>query len=87
MIVFKFLLEKKHEKLQHAHCVAFSKISFGGSTPFFALDQQQLASMMYIPQDLHNLSDSEHEDIKDELIFTEDELAEGFTELPMFGDE
>ena len=43
--------------------------------------------MMYIPQDLHNLSDSEHEDIKDELIFTEDELAEGFTELPMFDDE
>ena len=43
--------------------------------------------MMYIPQDLHNLSDSEHKDIKDELIFTEDELAEGFTELPMFGDE
>ena len=77
----------KYEKLQHAHCMAFRKISIDRLTPSSALDQQHLASMMYIPQDLHNLSDSEHEDIKDALIFTEEELAEGFTELPMFDDE
>lgn len=71
----------KYEKLQHAHCMAFRKNSADRST---SVDDLKLAPMMYIPQDLRNpSSDSEHED-QDEVHFTEEELLEGFHELPMF---
>nr|SVE73256.1 EOG090X0FUY [Ceriodaphnia reticulata] len=71
----------KYEKLQHAHCMAFRKTSADRSC---FIDDQKLASLMYIPQDFHNpSSDSERED-QDKVHFTEEELLEGFTELPMF---
>jgi hypothetical protein len=40
---------------------------------------------MYIPQDFNNQSDLEHEE-KDDIKFTEEELAEGFTYLPMLNE-
>jgi hypothetical protein len=40
---------------------------------------------MYIPQDFHSQSDSEQEE-NDHIKFTEEELAEGFTYLPMLND-
>ncbi|XP_045036851.1 S-adenosylmethionine sensor upstream of mTORC1-like [Daphnia magna] len=71
----------KYEKLQHAHCMAFRKNSV--ESVLKAEDRELLASKMYIPQDFYNPSDSENEE-KDEIKFTEAELAEGFTNLPLF---
>lgn len=70
----------KYEKLQHAHCMAFRKVSV--DTELTREDRELLAPKMYIPQDFHNRSVSDSE-TKDEVKFTEEELAEGFTYLPM----
>nr|SVE88962.1 EOG090X0FUY [Daphnia sinensis]SVE89585.1 EOG090X0FUY [Daphnia sinensis]SVE90210.1 EOG090X0FUY [Daphnia sinensis]SVE90839.1 EOG090X0FUY [Daphnia sinensis]SVE92088.1 EOG090X0FUY [Daphnia sinensis] len=72
----------KYEKLQHAHCMAFRKNSV--EPELKAEDRELLASKMYIPQDFYNPSDSSENEEKDEIKFTEAELAEGFTNLPMF---
>nr|SVE75453.1 EOG090X0FUY [Daphnia dolichocephala] len=71
----------KYEKLQHAHCMAFRKISV--HSEITCEEREILASKMYIPQDFHCASDSETEDKDDVNKFTEAELAEGFTHLPM----
>nr|SVE73884.1 EOG090X0FUY [Daphnia atkinsoni] len=70
----------KYEKLQHAHCMAFRKVSV--DTELTREDRELLAPKMYIPQDFHNRSDSDSE-TKNEVKFTEEELAEGFMYLPM----
>nr|SVE83965.1 EOG090X0FUY [Daphnia pulex] len=72
----------KYEKLLHAHCMAFRKTSIDPPT---SEDRPLLASKMYIPQDFHSQSDSEQEE-NDHIKFTEEELAEGFTYLPMLND-
>ena len=75
----------KYEKLLNAHCMAFRKTSVDPSQELTSQDRECLASKMYIPQDFNNQSDSEHEE-KDDIKFTEEELAEGFTYLPMLNE-
>nr|SVE76085.1 EOG090X0FUY [Daphnia hispanica] len=71
----------KYDKLQHAHCMAFRKVSMDTVLTFE--DRELLSSKMYIPQDFHNPVDSNNES-KADVKFTEGEVAEGFTHLPMF---
>jgi len=74
----------RYEKLQHAHCMAFRKT--GQITDrHLVLDLNQLAQMMYIPQDL-----SKEEEEENYSYFErpdDDDLAQAFSNLPAFCDD
>ena len=71
----------KYEKLQHALCMAFRKHDI---VNFDDMDKD-VASKMYIPQDLQHSSDSDDDDCY--IRYTEEELMEGFSELPEFSSD
>lgn len=69
----------KYEKLQHAHCMAFRK---NDNIEPEDIAAQDVSAKMYIPQDHQNFSDSDDDDCY--IRYTEEELLEGFSELPKF---
>nr|SVE93322.1 EOG090X0FUY [Moina brachiata] len=70
----------KYEKLQHAHCMAFRK---NDNVEPEDIEAQDVSAKMYIPQDHQNFSDSDDDD-DCYIRYTEEELLEGFSELPKF---
>lgn len=72
----------KYEKLPHAHCLAFRKTQIVLDS---LKNDQELASMMSIPQDFHHNVDQEESNHYEP--FTEEELVEGFSHLPLLDDD
>lgn len=68
----------KYEKLPHAHCMAFRK---NDNPEVDETGNAAAASKMYIPQDSQSFSDDDDDCY---IRYTEEELLEGFSQLPDF---
>jgi len=69
-----------YEKLLHAHCMAFCKSDAAHDGA--PINDEELAAMMYIPQDLQAGVDSDAEPARGWPRTTDEEVADSFSVLP-----